>query len=308
MRQTPSIDPELETWENCPGAGDGTDPHPKPVSGSRWQETKAGRRDAIGTVEVRVIPRASLISLVGEHDLSTRACSSTPSPVRRSGAGGRRPGRCSLPIRAILGASRRTRSASASRSCSRLPKIVTAPSPSRAFACIPVFETREEAFRSVARRAGAHRRIARLTGGLPDKPSPRGRSGGHGRARWRGRSPMSASDSSSRSRASPRRTSCSVSSARASPPTGEIESTLALADSRAQALPPPRGGALARGEPARGRRCIPRSGAGATRRAGRIARRSGAPTARRSSSSRGATSPARGPACSTAFRSTRSSA
>jgi|1185.fasta_scaffold730407_1 anti-anti-sigma factor len=34
--------------------------------------TDSQRQDALDTIEVRVYPRASLISLVGEHDLSTR--------------------------------------------------------------------------------------------------------------------------------------------------------------------------------------------------------------------------------------------
>jgi anti-anti-sigma factor len=117
------------------------------------------RRDCIGTVELRVLPRASLISLIGEHDLSTRSL--LFDAVARAME---RPrvvvdlAECSFLDSSILGVL-----FSAHAQCERIA-IVLPPSGDIVHRAIgisgvrdvmPVFETLEEAFRSVA-QPGRH--------------------------------------------------------------------------------------------------------------------------------------------------------
>src|SRR3954471_12489991 len=131
--------------------------------------TDSQQQDALDTIEVRMYPRASLISLVGEHDLSTRSL--LFDAVARATE---RPRlvvdltECSFLDSCILGVL-----FSAHSQCERMA-IVLPDAGSivhRTIAMtgvrdvIPVFATREEAFRSVAApgRRGTLR-LARMTG------------------------------------------------------------------------------------------------------------------------------------------------
>jgi anti-anti-sigma factor len=127
------------------------------------------RRDSLDTVEVRVLPRASLISLIGEHDLSTRNL--LLDAVARATAQPRVVidlAECSVLDSSILGVL-----FSAHAQCERIALVLPGSDTivhrtigmSGVRDVIPVFETLEEAFRSVATPGRqASPRSARLTG------------------------------------------------------------------------------------------------------------------------------------------------
>jgi anti-anti-sigma factor len=141
------------------------------------------RRDSPDTVEVRVLPRALLISLIGEHDLSTRnllfdaVARGTELPRMVIDLA-----ECSFLDSSILGVL-----FSAHAQCERIAIVLPASDNivhrtigvSGVRNVMPVFETLEEAFRSVA-EPGRHALpdSTPLAGRLPDEPSTRARSEG----------------------------------------------------------------------------------------------------------------------------------